>query len=83
MAKEIISPRTRGLFRDYFVGTTLSNIKEKFDAARICANPEYLPQLSVERRQLVERYYQTLDFTRWADVQKLLDVFGSALADAE
>jgi hypothetical protein len=83
MRKEIISPRTRQLFREHFVGTTLGTITDKFGAAGISPLLEYDPPFNGQRRILVEQHYCTLDFTNWEDIQKLLDVFGSVLADAE
>lgn len=83
MAKELISPKTRLEFREHFVGTTLSQIADAFDLARISCDPTYDPPLSGQRRTLVEQYYRTLDFTRWDDVKKVTLVYEHVLDKLE
>lgn len=83
MAKEFISRRTRLDFREYFVGTSLAVIDDAFRAAGLAADPNHDPQMSGQRRSLVEQYYSTVDFTRWDDARKVLGVYESVLDDLE
>lgn len=80
---DLISGGTRLAFREYFVGTTLATISDAFEAAAIDWDPSFDPQLSGQRRTLVEQYYRTLDFTNWQDVKKLLAVYEGVLDDLE
>lgn len=83
MGQELISKKTRCEFREHFVGYTLHEISMEFDAADIPCSHQYNPQLSGQRRSLVEQYYYSLDFTCWADVNKLLQVYENALNQLE
>ena len=57
--EELISIKTRQVFREYMVGWVLRQINDEFDAARIDCDLKYDPPLSGERRTLVEQYYHT------------------------
>lgn len=83
MSADIISIKTRQLFREYFVGTTLRFISDEFDAARIDCDSAYQPPVSGQRRGLVEQYYRSVNWTDWRDVKKVLQVFESILHTAE
>lgn len=84
MAKDIVSARTRQAFREYFVGTTLATIADAFRAAGVPCDSDYdPPDVSGQRRTLVEQYYHSLDFTRWDDVKKLLAVYEGVLDDLD
>ena len=60
--KDIISKKTRLEFREYFVGTTLREISQEFDAADVPLDSEYMPPESGQRRSLIEQYYHAVDF---------------------
>ncbi len=83
MSKELINKKTRYEFREYFVGTTLREIEMEFDAANVTFDEEYDPPTSGARRSLVEKYYNTIDFTKWGDVRKILTVYGNVLVQLE
>ena len=83
MSADIISMKTRQLFRDYFAGTTLRFISDEFDAARIDCDSAYQSPVSGQRRALVEQYYHSVNWTDWRNVKKLLQVFESILHTAE
>jgi hypothetical protein len=77
---EFISKKTRNEFREYFVdNSVLRRIEQEFDSADIELNADYIPNCSGERRTLVERYYASLDLTKWADARKLLKVYENVL----
>ena len=44
---------------------------------------DYIPNVSGQRRSLVERYYHEVDWLRWADVRKVLTVYENVLARLE
>ncbi|MFA7329813.1 MAG: abortive infection family protein [Candidatus Delongbacteria bacterium] len=83
MASELIRAETRNLLREYFVGTSLSIIRDRFEAAGITCDEFFDPGVSGERRGLVMRYYHALDLTSWKDVKKLMRVFESVLDELE
>ena len=83
MSTDLVSIKTRQLFREYFVGTTLRFISDEFDAARVDCDSAYQPPVSGARRSLVEQYYHTVNWTDWRDVKKVLQVFESILHTAE
>ena len=83
MSADLVSIKTRQLFREYFVGTTLRFISDEFDAARIDCDTAYQPPVSGQRRSLVEQYYHSVNWTDWRDVKKVLPVFESILHTAE
>jgi Abortive infection C-terminus len=80
---DLVSRKSRTELREYFVGTTLSIISDEFDAADIAFDPDYTPPTSGARRSLVEQYYHSLDWTRWADVRKFLTVYENVLTHLE
>jgi hypothetical protein len=79
MAADLVSRKTRTELREYFVGTTLSIITDEFEAADIACDTEYSPNLGGARRSLVEQYYHSLDWTKWADVRKFITVYENVL----
>jgi hypothetical protein len=83
MATDLISKKTRNEFREYFVSTTLGIIEMEFGAGDIACDSGWDPGISGQRRTLVEQYYHTLDWARWADVRKALIVFENVLAHLE
>lgn len=83
MEKELISKKTRGEFREYFVDTTLREIQMEFDAADVPFDANYNPPTSGARRSLVEQYYHAVDWTKWKDVRKILTVYENVLSNLE
>lgn len=79
---ELISKKTRTELREFLVGSTLREISDEFDAAGLQADTAYVPQVSGQRRSLVEQYYHNLDFTNSEDVAKLLQVYENILTAA-
>ncbi|MEJ2671557.1 MAG: abortive infection family protein [Deltaproteobacteria bacterium] len=55
----------------------------EFDAADVPVDPNYTPSTSGERRSLVEKYYHTVDWTKWNDVRKILTVYENVLSHLE
>lgn len=80
---DLISTKTRQVFREYLVGTTLRYITDEFDAAKIDCDSMYNPAVSGQRRTLVEQYYRTVRWDTWHDVKKILQVFENTLHAAE
>lgn len=76
----IISKKTRNEFREVLVSRVLREIEMEFDSADIDLS-DIAPNVSGQRRGLVEQYYASLDFSNWADVRKILKVYESILDD--
>jgi hypothetical protein len=83
MSGELISIKTRQVFREYLVGTTLRFIGDEFDAARIDCDLAYQPSANGQRRILVEQYFHTVNWTDWRDVKKVIRVFENVLHAAQ
>lgn len=79
MARELISKRTRTSFREAFVGWTLREIGDEFDAEGFTADTTYVPPVGGARRSFVEQYYHRIDFGRLSDVTRLLAVYQEVL----
>lgn len=75
----IIGPKTRLEFREYFVGKTLREISEAFDAAGVRCDLDFQPQISGQRRSLVEQYYHTVNWSAWSSVMPIVRLFESEL----
>ena len=80
---DLVSKKTRQELREYFVGTSLREITDQFDAADVPCDAEFSPPVHGERRTLVEQYYHAVDWTKWTDVQKVLVVYTNVLAGLE
>lgn len=83
MSEELISIKTRQVFRENMVGWVLRQIADEFDAATIDCDLSYDPSVSGQRRTLIEQYYHTVDWTDPRQVRKVLQVFESVLHRAE
>jgi hypothetical protein len=83
MVAELISRKTRTELREYFVGTSLSIVADEFEAADIACDTAYSPKVGGARRSLVEQYYHSLDWTKWADVRKFITVYENVLTHLE
>lgn len=55
----------------------------EFDAADVSCAYDHEPNVTGQRRHLVEQYYHTVDWTKWADARKILTVYENALASLE
>lgn len=80
---DLISKRTRNAFREHLVGTTLRYIRDEFDSADIDWREEHIPNISGERRTLVEQYYLSVDFSKLDHIRKLIVVYENILNDME
>lgn len=83
MTRDLVSKRTRNEFREFLVGWTLREIEIVFDGADIECNHNFEAEVSGQRRSLVEQYYRTLDFTKPADMRRLLAAYQSMIERAE
>lgn len=78
------SSRTKRLFREFLVGTTLGYIDDVFGGAGLQpqeAPPELKP--SGQRRGLVEEFYAGVDWSSASSIGKLLSAYEHILFDAE
>lgn len=83
MSQDLVSMKTRQVFRENMVGWVLREISDEFDAARIDCDLALQPAVSGQRRTLVEQYYHTIDWTDWSHIKKVLQVFEAVLHRAE
>lgn len=83
MPADLVSRKARTELREYFVATTLSIIHDEFEAADISCDLSYEPSTSGARRSLVEQYYHSLDWSKWADVRKFVTVYENVLSNLE
>ena len=75
MTRDLINKTTRNEFREILTGYTLREIEMTFDAGNFTPLIGYDPQVSGQRRSLVECYYANIDFTLASDVKRLLAVY--------
>lgn len=83
MTSELISKKARTELREYFVGTSLREIETEFDSADVPVDLSFTPQVSGQRRALVEQYYHTVNWDKWADVRKIITVYENVLINLE
>lgn len=83
MSQDLISIKTRQVFRENMVGWVLREISDEFDAARIDCDLALQPSVSGQRRTLIEQYYHTIEWTDWSHIKKVLQVFEAVLHRAE
>lgn len=82
--RELISRRTRTEFREVLSGWgTLRVIDKVFENEGFSADPTHVPNVSGQRRTLVEQYYSTIDFGDARQVQRLLRVYEDVLRDLD
>lgn len=79
MSGDLISIKTRQVFREHFVGWTVRTIADEFDAADIQCDYDYQPNMPGERRYLVEQYYHTIKWSDWNDIKKIIQVYENVL----
>lgn len=82
MNGDLISKKTRQVFREHLVGWTLREISDAFDAADVPCDLNYQPPASGQRRSLVEQYYHTVTWDDWRDAKKVLKVYEDILQRA-
>jgi hypothetical protein len=80
---DLISTKTRIEFREYFVQKTLKHIQDEFNAAGVRYDKDYHSPEYGARRGFVEEYYHSVDFSKWSDVQKVLQVYENVLLTLE
>ncbi|MBK9005231.1 MAG: hypothetical protein IPM41_15690 [Sphingomonadales bacterium] len=81
-----ISRRLRNLLMDHLAGASvLREIESEFEAADIPLGPppEQTGLQQGQRRQLVQTYYNGLDFSAPADIRKFLNVLSVFMANLE
>ena len=83
MSEELLSIKTRQVFREKMVEWVLREITDEFDAAKVDCDLSYRPSVNGQRRTLVEQYYHTVDWSDPAHVRKILFVFENVLRRAE
>jgi hypothetical protein len=83
MNHELVSKRTRTKFREFLVGWTLREIEIEFEGANIECDRNFEPDVSGQRRSLLEQYYHTIDFTKPVDAKRLLAAYQSIIELAE
>lgn len=83
MATDLVSKKTRLELREYFVGTTLSEISNEFDSADVPFDADHCPNVPGQRRFRVEQYYHAIDWTRWSDVRRFISVYENVLGGLE
>jgi hypothetical protein len=72
---DIISKSARNAFREEFVGYTLAEIDTMFGNQDFVATDKAFPNITGQRRTLVEQYYAGIDFTDRTQVRRLARVF--------
>ena len=82
MNGDLISKKTRQVFREHLVGWTLREISDAFDAEDVPCDLNYQPPVSGQRRSLVEQYYHTVAWDDWREVKKVLKVYEDILERA-
>lgn len=75
MNKELISKATRNEFREVLTGFVLREIDMIFESAGLAPRHDFLPQVTGQRRTLVEQYYANIDFCSTSDVRKVVAAF--------
>lgn len=83
MSQELLSIKTRQVFRENMVGWVLREIADEFDAAKVDCDLSFQPPVSGQRRTLVEQYYHTVNWADPRQVRQVLQVFESVLYRAE
>lgn len=81
-----ISRRLRNLLMDHLAGASvLREIESEFEAADVPLGPppEQTGMQQGQRRQLVQTYYNGLDFSAPADIRKFLNVLSVFMANLE
>ena len=83
MSNQLISPKTRREFREYFVSTSVARVDDAFALAGIPRRDDFVPPCSGARRSRVEQYHASVNFSKWADVRQVLVVYEHVLDELE
>lgn len=83
MPRDLVSPRTRQEFREYFVSTTLATIGDAFSAEGLEPDQSYSLPVGGQRRTLVEQYYRHIDWRNSGQVARALRVFEAVLIELD
>ncbi|MBN9247740.1 MAG: abortive infection family protein [Hyphomicrobium sp.] len=81
-AADLISKRTRNAFREELVGWTLAEISTEFDNEGFSPDHTHDPQVSGQRRGLVEQLYHAIDFGDPRQASRVLEVFHTVVVKA-
>ena len=79
MSKNLISAGTRVEFREVLASHSLREIDDIFAGGEFKARLDYDPQVSGQRRTLVEQYFANIDLADADDMRHLLAVFEEAV----
>lgn len=84
MPEQLITKKTLYELQEYLSGAyVLRSIEQLFDSADIPMARDFTPNVGGQRREMVERFYHSLDLSKWTDVKKLLHVFEMVLERLE
>lgn len=76
---DLISKSTRNAFREEMVGYTLAQIDTLFGNENFEVSDASFPNISGQRRTLIEQYYAAMDFQNPADMQRLARVYDEVI----
>jgi Abortive infection C-terminus len=76
---DLISKSTRNAFREEMVDYTLAGIDTLFGNENFEASDAAFPNISGQRRTLIEQYYAAMDFQNPADMQRLARVYDDVI----
>jgi len=79
---DLISKRTRNAFREVLVGWTLGEITTEFDNEGFSPDYAYDPEISGQRRTLVEQLNDRIDFSDPRHAARLLQVYQTVVCQA-
>ena len=83
VSNQLISPKTRHEFREYFVDTSVARVDAAFALADIPRRNDLVPPCPGARRSRVEQYYASVNFSKWTDVRRVLVVYAHVLDELE
>lgn len=77
---DLISKRTRNAFREVMVGWTLAEIRTEFDNEGFRPDYEFAPDVTGQRRTLIEQLYHPIDWTDHRNASRVLGVYQTVVA---
>jgi hypothetical protein len=83
VTEDLISKKTRTVFRDFLVNWNLREIASAFEAAGVQCDQNYNSAVQGQRRSLVEQHYRTLDFSKPDHARRFVAAVESVLVEAE
>ena len=72
---DLISKRTRNAFREVMVGWTLAEIRTEFDNEGFRPDYEFAPDVTGQRRTLIEQLYHPIDWSDHRNASRMLGVY--------